>query len=65
MHKMMNEENLDIVAVLTESGNHCKHVVELAKYGKDIIVEKPMALTIDDAELMINTCYQNDADFLW
>ena len=59
MHEMMNMENLDVVAVLTESGNHCKHVVELAKYGKDIIVEKPMALTIDDADLMINTCYQN------
>lgn len=59
MHKMMNEENLDVIAVLTESGNHSKHVIELAKYGKDIIVEKPMALTIDDADLMINNCYQN------
>jgi predicted dehydrogenase len=56
MHQMMSKENIDVVVVLTESGNHAKNVVDLAAYGKDIIVEKPMALTLEDADLMINAC---------
>lgn len=56
MHEMMSRENLDAVAVLTESGNHAKHVIELAKYGKHIVVEKPMALRLEDSDAMIKAC---------
>lgn len=56
MHAMMRESDIDAVVVLTESGHHAKHVVELAPYGKHIVVEKPMALTLDDADAMITAC---------
>ena len=59
MHDMMVKEKPDVVAVLTESGLHAQHVVELATYGADIVVEKPMALTLDDADKMIETCDRN------
>lgn len=59
MHEMMIKEEIDLIAVLTESGNHAKNVIELSKYGKDIIVEKPMALNNKDAELMIEACNNN------
>lgn len=57
-HQMMSSSEIDVVVVLTESGNHAKHVIELAKYGKHIVVEKPMALTLDDADAMIKACDQ-------
>ena len=60
MHEMIKNNEIDLIVVLTESGNHAKHVIELAKYGKNIIVEKPMALTIDDADSMIEACQQNN-----
>src|SRR5687768_8239676 len=60
MHELMKSVKPDVVVVLTESGNHAKHVIELAKYGKHIIVEKPMALTIDDADAMIEACIANN-----
>jgi UDP-N-acetyl-2-amino-2-deoxyglucuronate dehydrogenase len=56
MHKMMNSESVDVVVVLTESGVHADHVVALAPYGKHIVVEKPMALTLADADRMILAC---------
>ena len=56
MHEMMRSEDIDVVVVLTESGYHAKHVIELSGYGKHIIVEKPMALTLDDADAMIKAC---------
>jgi len=56
MHKMLEAKNVDVVVILTESGNHARNVVELSKYGKHVIVEKPMALTLDDADRMIQAC---------
>ena len=59
MDEMMQKQSIDVVSVLTESGNHAKHVINLAKYGKHLVVEKPLALTLDDANLMIKTCNEN------
>ena len=58
VHHMMEAEdaNIDLVAVLTPSGQHPKHTIELVQYGKHIVVEKPMALTLADASAMIDTC---------
>jgi UDP-N-acetyl-2-amino-2-deoxyglucuronate dehydrogenase len=56
MHEMMKREQVDVVVVLTESGKHAEHAVALAPYGKHIMVEKPMALTLDDADAMIDAC---------
>lgn len=58
MHEMMQKVNVDVVVVLTESGMHAEHVVALAPCGKHIVVEKPMALTLDDADAMIRACDQ-------
>jgi len=56
MHEMMKNVNIDVVVVLTESGKHAEQVVALTSYGKHIVVEKPMALTLDDADAMIQAC---------
>lgn len=56
MHTMMGTESVDVVAVLTESGLHAEHVVALAPYKRHIVVEKPMALTLLDADRMIKAC---------
>lgn len=56
MHTMMESEDVDVVVVLTESGLHADHVIELARHGKHIMVEKPMALTLHDADRMIAAC---------
>ncbi len=60
MDTMMQSETIDVVVILTESGNHAKHTIRLAKYGKHIIVEKPMALRLDDADEMIKACAENN-----
>jgi UDP-N-acetyl-2-amino-2-deoxyglucuronate dehydrogenase len=60
MDKMMQSESVDVVVVLTPSGLHAEHVVNLAQYGRHIMVEKPMALTVEDTENMIYACDAND-----
>ena len=54
MEKHRND--IDVVCILTESGYHARHAVELAAYGKHLVVEKPMALTLEDADRMIAAC---------
>jgi len=58
MHEMMRRTNIDVVVVLTESGHHAAHVIALAPYGKHIVLEKPMALRLNDADAMIRACDQ-------
>ena len=54
--EMIEQIDPDVLVVLTESGFHAQNVCELARYGKPIIVEKPMALTFNDCRIMIATC---------
>lgn len=56
MHQMMREVEVDVVVVLTESGHHERDVLALAPYGKHIMVEKPMALTLSGADAMVKAC---------
>lgn len=51
-----HSSDIDIVSILTPSGLHAKNTLEVAPYKKHIIVEKPMALTLDDADRMIEAC---------
>lgn len=62
MHEMMAVVSPNLVSVLTESGNHARHVIELSGYGCPILVEKPMALKVSDADEMIEACRRNDID---
>lgn len=60
MHEMMKAVSPDVVVILTESGNHANHTIELSSYGKHIVVEKPMALRLSDADRMIEACDRNN-----
>ncbi len=54
---MLMSEDVDVVSILTESGNHATHTIDIVKkYKKHIVVEKPMALTLEDADTMIRCC---------
>lgn len=60
LHEMMsNEKEIDAVSILTPSGLHATHTLAIAPYKKHIIVEKPMALTLEDADKMIRVCDEN------
>jgi UDP-N-acetyl-2-amino-2-deoxyglucuronate dehydrogenase len=48
--------DMDAVAVLTPSGMHPEHVIACARAGKHVVVEKPMALRLQDADDMIRAC---------
>ncbi|MBK8759877.1 MAG: Gfo/Idh/MocA family oxidoreductase [Sulfuritalea sp.] len=60
MHAMMAAETVDVVSILTPSGLHAEHLLAVAPYRKHVVLEKPMALTLDDADAMIRACAENE-----
>ena len=67
--EMLKKENIDAVAICTESGHHAVHALCCLNLGKHVLVEKPMALSLNDADKMIKlsreknlklgVCHQN------
>ncbi len=53
------EKSIDVVNILTPSGSHAKITIDVAQYGKHVVVEKPMALKLEDADKMITECDKN------
>src|SRR6202000_3051889 len=56
--EFLARKDIDAVSVLTPSGLHPQHVIACAKAGKHVVVEKPMALRLSDADDMIRACDQ-------
>jgi predicted dehydrogenase len=54
--EMLARPDIDIVSVLTPSGLHHAHAIQAAAAGKHVVVEKPMALRLDQADAMIRAC---------
>lgn len=58
-HDMLEKEEVDVVNILTPSGLHAKHAIDIARFKRHVIVEKPMALTLKGADEMIKVCAKN------
>jgi len=54
--EMVANETLDIVSVLTESGSHARIGINVADHVDALVIEKPMALTLSDADALIDRC---------
>jgi phthalate 4,5-cis-dihydrodiol dehydrogenase len=47
------DEGVDAIYVATPHQCHAEHAVMAARHGKHVLVEKPMALTLDEADRMV------------
>lgn len=59
VEEMLAHPDLDVVNICTPSGTHKDLTVQAAHAGKHVVVEKPMALTLEDANQMIEACREN------
>jgi UDP-N-acetyl-2-amino-2-deoxyglucuronate dehydrogenase len=53
LEEMLNDEKIDIVTVATPSGTHLEPTVAAAKAGKHVICEKPLEVTLERIDTMI------------
>jgi len=52
VEELCRSPNVDALYVCTPNHLHAEHVICAAEHGKHVIVEKPMALTLDECEAM-------------
>jgi predicted dehydrogenase len=56
-HVMLEKHpDIDAISILTPTGFHARHVIDLARHGKHFVVEKPMALRVSDCDDMLAAC---------
>lgn len=53
---IIKDKEINIVYVATPPDSHSKYCIEAAKAGKDVLVEKPMALNTKECQKMIEAC---------
>ncbi|MBI5032962.1 MAG: Gfo/Idh/MocA family oxidoreductase [Chloroflexi bacterium] len=53
--RMLDRRDIDVVTICTPSGMHAQMAIDAMQAGKHVIVEKPMALKLQDADRMIAT----------
>lgn len=51
--EILEDDAVDVVCICTPSGQHAEQAIACARAGKHIIVEKPIALSLNDADAMI------------
>lgn len=52
--EMIKREKPDLVAVATESGKHARIALDCIEMGCSLIIEKPVALSMEDADAVID-----------
>jgi predicted dehydrogenase len=54
---LLDDKRIDVINICTPSGMHAHMAIEAMHAGKDVVCEKPMALTLEDADAMIATAH--------
>ncbi len=54
--EMLKDESIDAICICTPSYLHAENSIKALKSGKNVVLEKPMAITVKDANKIIKTC---------
>lgn len=57
---MLQTEKPELVAIATESGKHARIALDCMDFGCNIIIEKPIALSIEDADAIVEKAESMD-----
>jgi UDP-N-acetyl-2-amino-2-deoxyglucuronate dehydrogenase len=60
LEQMIANEDIHVICICTPSGFHASIAVQIAEAKKHIIVEKPIAMTIEDTDKIIDACNVNN-----
>jgi 1,5-anhydro-D-fructose reductase (1,5-anhydro-D-mannitol-forming) len=55
---VLRDPDVDIVYLATPNDVHAAQTLRCAEAGKHVLVEKPMALSVEDADSMVHACAQ-------
>lgn len=54
--EMLNEKDIEMVVVTSPNRFHAPMAIDIANAGKHVVCEKPLCMTLDEADRMIDAC---------
>ncbi|MCC5913885.1 MAG: Gfo/Idh/MocA family oxidoreductase [Balneolaceae bacterium] len=60
MHEVANNDEIDIIYVVTPPGLHAEHSIIGAEAGKHVWCEKPMAMDVEECQAIIDATERNN-----
>lgn len=61
---LLNNEKLDFVDIITDVGTHASLTRLAAQHGLNVVCQKPMGRTLDEARSMLSACQDAGVQFL-
>ncbi|MFH1904677.1 MAG: Gfo/Idh/MocA family oxidoreductase [bacterium] len=58
--RMLERDDIDVVNICTPSGLHMESALKAAEKGKHLIVEKPLDITLEKCDRIIDACRKNN-----
>jgi myo-inositol 2-dehydrogenase / D-chiro-inositol 1-dehydrogenase len=63
--EMLKNPDIEMVTITAPNKLHCQMTVDIAKAGKHVVCEKPLCMTLEEADLMVETCKKQGVLFMY
>jgi predicted dehydrogenase len=57
--EMLREPDIEMVTITAPNSLHCQMTLDIAAAGKHVVCEKPLCMTLEEADRMIDACKQH------
>jgi len=64
VEKLCDDPDVEVVWISTPNQFHCEHTLIAARGGKNVVVEKPMAMSLEEADLMVEAAEKHKVKLL-
>ncbi len=54
--EMLQQDDIEMVTITAPNHLHCQMTLDIANAGKHVVCEKPLCMTLEEADRMIETC---------
>ncbi|MCS7368865.1 MAG: Gfo/Idh/MocA family oxidoreductase [archaeon GBS-70-058] len=63
-HEMLKDKEIEAITICTPSSTHAKIALDVIKAGKNLLVEKPMTATVEEAKILIEKAYEHEVKLM-
>ena len=63
--QMLAEKDIEMVTIAAPNYLHARMTIDIANAGKHVVCEKPLCMTLEEADMMIETCRSKGVLFMY
>ena len=59
IEKLLSDDEINAIYIATPPNLHCEQTIQAARAGKHILCEKPMAMSVNECQQMVDVCHES------